>query len=287
MPKISIIGKGAFGTALHTLYSNAGNRVHWFGRDIPDRMDTEYVFLAVPSHSVREVLQKTKVGSTSTIILCCKGFLADGSFPSSLVPEITNYAVLSGPGFADELAQALPTVHSIAALGSGGEKIASDLSLPSFRLYWSTDPIGVQTCGALKNILAIAVGMTQALELGENARAALIARGTNEFRHAVNYLGGREDTLWSPAGLGDLILTCTSPKSRNFRFGKMIANGVSVQTALSDLGTVEGYSAVAALLKVVPAERLPVVSTLDQVLRGEVSPEAAIKQLMSRPITHA
>ncbi|MEM9269504.1 MAG: NAD(P)H-dependent glycerol-3-phosphate dehydrogenase, partial [Pseudomonadota bacterium] len=217
---LTIIGHGAFGRALEAIYTQNGFQTRLFGRDAPRRLEGEVVFLAVPSDAVPQVLQDRTVSTDSVIILCCKGILGDGRLPSAHMPAGVGWAVLSGPGFAFELQQQLPTIHALASTTLPVQDLAAQLSLPSFRLYWSDDPIGTQVCGAFKNVLAIAAGIADGLALGENARAALITRGAHEMRRAVLAFGGVERTIWSPAGLGDLVLTCSSAQSRNFRFGQ-------------------------------------------------------------------
>ncbi|MEM6939690.1 MAG: NAD(P)H-dependent glycerol-3-phosphate dehydrogenase [Pseudomonadota bacterium] len=282
--ELSIVGKGAFGNALRTVYQRAGFSVAQFGRELSMRLPGEFVLLAVPSQAVSDVVRQIECPTDQILVLCCKGLLPSGALPSSALPASHPFAVLSGPGFADEMQALLPTVHSLATELSAAEEIAAALSTPSFRLYWSNDPVGTQICGAYKNVLAIAAGIADGLAIGENARAALLVRGAAELRRIISASGGQEETVWSPAGFGDLALTCTSAKSRNFRFGQIIATGESPENAHRTLGTVEG---IAALEGFVGAHRLldtPIATMLHRVIHGKQTPARAVQELMQRPI---
>ncbi|MCH2164950.1 MAG: NAD(P)H-dependent glycerol-3-phosphate dehydrogenase [Marinovum sp.] len=280
--QISIIGQGAFGHALNAVYRAADMPVDHFGRRFPKDTPGEFIFLAVPTSSLKDVLERLRPGKEQVLVLCCKGILPSGEMPSSCVPDLHNWAVLSGPGFADELAQGLPTVHSLATHSGQAATFAEQLSTKSLRLYWSDDPDGTQVCGAFKNVLAIAAGIADGLGLGENARAALLVRGAAELRHVITHWGGREDTIWSPAGLGDLSLTCNSPKSRNFRFGQMLAAQSDVGDALARLGTVEGLHSISGLRDVMHTLDLPITRALMAVVDGNISPADAVATLMMR-----
>ena len=282
---LAIVGKGAFGSGLHALYTKAGLSPDHFGRDGPLTLRHDYVLLAVPTSALDVVLNRVRFASDTVPVLCCKGLLPDGAVPSSLLSNAHSFAVLSGPGFADELAKGLPTVHSLGVSdASMGPKAAQDLSTSTFRLYWSDDPTGIQVCGALKNILAIATGIAWGLDLGENARASLLVRGIKELSDGLALLGGDAETVTSPAGLGDVLLTCSSPKSRNFRFGLEIAGGAAPKEAHAALGTVEGLAALEGFLAVVPREQAPIASTLHDILHGGLGPNDAVARLMHRPL---
>lgn len=282
---LAIIGKGAFGSALHRLYQDAGYAPSLYGRDFPAAPEAGIILLAVPTGALREVAARLTLRSGQTVVLCCKGLLPDGDLPSSLFSAHPHTAVLAGPGFAADLSAGLPAVHSLAcADGQQAADLARRLSTPSFRLYWSDDPDGVQLCGALKNIFAIAAGMADGLTLGDSARAALITRAASELRRSLAHAGAQADTFWSPAGIGDLVLTCTSDQSRNFRFGKAVATGRAAEEALAETGTVEGYRALPGLLARVPADDVPIASALNDVLRGALSASEALQQLMTRPL---
>lgn len=283
-PAISIIGQGAYGAALAQLYRGAGFETRLFGRDHPQHLDDAAVFLAVPTHAIAQVVSQITVGLETTLILCCKGFLPDGGLAMSLVGGARRCAVLSGPGFAHEIAAGLPTVHTLAASGGVAQALSEPLSTPSFRLYPSDDPVGVQVCGAYKNILAIAAGIADRLDLGENARAALISRGLAELAAGLHAFGGDARTVLSPAGAGDLVLTCTSPTSRNFRCGQRVGGGMPVAQAVAEIGVVEGVGALHGFLAKVGAGNAPIAGALCDVFTQRLTPQAALDALMSRPI---
>lgn len=283
--ELAIIGKGAFGSALAAVYGRAGVGVAHLGRDFPAAFEAGPVILAVPTGALADVLAKTRFSGNAVPVLCSKGMLASGGPPSSLIDAGAPFAVLSGPGFADELAAGLPTIHSLAVSEPDlGRAMAEALSTPTFRLYWSSDPVGVQVCGALKNVLAIASGIVTELGLGENARASLMVRGAREMSRGIVRLGGKAETLLTPAGFGDLFLTCASEKSRNFRFGRMIAKGVPQDEALAALGTVEGLHSLAGLLHAVDADDAPIATALAAVVAGRLSVADAVEGLMTRPL---
>lgn len=281
--RIAIIGQGAFGSALAALFQSAGFEVDQYGREHPREITAAYLVLAVPTRAVAEVIARLTLSPATPLIFCSKGFLPDGRLFTSLIDEPQPFAVLSGPGFAQEIATGLPTVHTIAA-ASGAGALARKLSTPSFRLYASDDPVGVQVCGAFKNILAIAAGIADHLALGENARAALICRGLAELSAGLQAFGGDMKTALTPAGMGDLVLTCTSSTSRNFRCGQLIGGGLSPKEAVAQIGVVEGVGALEGFLAKVDAERAPICCALRDVFAGRTTPQDAIDALMTRPI---
>ncbi len=151
-------------------------------------------------------------------------------------------AVLSGPTFAGEAARGVPTAATVAAADPEvAARVAAALGSPTFRLYTSTDRVGVEAAGAFKNVLAIACGIADGLALGDNARAALITRGLAELARLVAALGGRAETVMGLSGLGDVVLTCTSGQSRNYAFGRRLGEGMARDAALAaSRGVVEG-----------------------------------------------
>ena len=280
--RLAIIGKGAFGSALADVYGDRD--LDHFGRDHPKKIKHRVAILAVPTSALPALLSNLEFGPETIPILCSKGMLASGAFSSTLLGD-RPFAVLSGPGFADELSSGLPTIHSLAATNPDlAEALAETLSTTRFRLYWTTDVVGVQVCGTMKNILAIAAGAVTELGLGENARASLLVRGIEELRRAVMTLGGQSETLMAPAGIGDVFLTCTSEKSRNFRFGRIIARGVSAEDAVKTLGTVEGLHALGGLLQAVGENDAPIAAALNAVIYEGLAPKEAVDALMRRPI---
>lgn len=199
--------------------------------------------------------------------------------------------VLSGPTFADEVARELPTTILLALPGTVPDDRAMELqallATPSFRVYLSRDVLGVELCGAFKNILAIAAGLVEALGLGNNARAALITRGLAEMSRLVEPLGGRPETVMGLAGMGDLILTATGAQSRNRRFGFMLGQGLSPAEAAKAIGdqVVEGVFTTAAALGLAHDHgvELPITQEVARLIDGDDALES-VKRLMLRSL---
>jgi glycerol-3-phosphate dehydrogenase (NAD(P)+) len=194
--------------------------------------------------------------------------------------------VLSGPGFAADIAKGLPTAMAIAAADMQvAERLAQAISGRTFRLYASADRIGVQLGGALKNVLAIACGIVEGAGIGDSARAALIARGLAEMSRFIVAKGGNADTARGLSGLGDLVLTATSHQSRNLRFGIALGRGEKVDPSHGEL--VEGAfaAAVASRLAEELGVEMPITDAVSAIIDGRLGIPEAIEQLMTRPIT--
>jgi glycerol-3-phosphate dehydrogenase (NAD(P)+) len=198
-------------------------------------------------------------------------------------------AVLSGPTFAHEVAAGLPTAVTLAC--SGGEaqwaRLAPLLARPALRPYYSDDVIGAEVGGAVKNVLAIACGVVEGLGLGQNARAALIARGYAEMVRFGLAKGARAETLAGLCGLGDLVLTCTSTASRNFALGKALGEGQSAAAALSGKTTVAEGAHTAPVLTAIARTQgvaMPIVEAVDRLISGETTARAMVTELLARPL---
>ena len=202
------------------------------------------------------------------------------------LPDAGEIVVLSGPSFASELARKLPT--ALVAAGDSPavvESVMAHFRSPVLRLYGSSDVVGVELGGALKNIIAIAAGVVEGLGLGHNAKAALITRGLAELSRLAVALGAQRDTLAGLAGLGDLVLTCTGDLSRNRRLGLALANGQSLEQILAGTRMVaEGVrtTEVALALSAKHGLELPIASEMSDVLSGRTDPQTAIRNLMGR-----
>lgn len=322
--RIAVIGAGAFGTALsaviaqtgkaHTLLVGrdealmadlAGDRVHEAalpGIKLPESLafsaqpdaiaDADIVLFAMPSQaqiSAAEVYgPHLKPGAP--VVICAKGIerqtsrlltdVLEGALPHHPI------AMLSGPGFAADIAKGLPTAMAIAAADlATAEHLARSISGQTFRLYASDDRVGVQLGGALKNVLAIACGIVEGMGLGDSARAALIARGLAEMSRLVEAMGGQGDTVRGLSGLGDLVLTATSHQSRNLRFGIALGQGAAISTQQG--GLVEGAFAAAVAARLAEGYRIdmPITQAVAAIIDGRLDIPTAIAQLMSRPIT--
>lgn len=316
MRHIGIAGSGAFGTALAVAFATAGARVTLWGRDralmaqvaqsrqtprlsgvtLPDTISptddfqvltgVDALLLAVPTQKMAAFLAEQSLPHVP-LVTCAKGVeIATGRGPAEIVQGATggkDIAVLTGPSFAADIARGLPTALTLACSDDTlGRRLQDMLSTPVLRLYLSTDVAGAELGGALKNVMAIASGIVIGAGLGESARAAIITRGFAEMQRFAAANGARPETLNGLSGLGDLVLTCTSTQSRNFRFGAALAQG----QALDDGVTVEGAAtarAVAALARDKGID-MPLTTMVAAVIEGKCTIEEAIKALLARPL---
>jgi glycerol-3-phosphate dehydrogenase (NAD(P)+) len=253
----------------------------------------ELLISAVPSHGVRDVWRAARpfVPPNTTIVSATKGLetetlLRMTEVISQEMGDRRPIAVLSGPSFAAEVARQLPTAVSVACVdASVAAMVQADLRAPYFRLYASSDVVGVEIGGALKNIIAIAAGVVEGMGLGHNALAGLVTRGLAEITRLACAAGARRETLSGLTGLGDLVLTCTGNLSRNRHVGVELAKGRPLAEILAGMKTVpEGVrttEAARALGKRFEVE-LPIASQMGEVLAGRRSPAAAVEELMLR-----
>ena len=256
-------------------------------------VDADVVLIAIPSKAFRTFLKLLKpfIDPTMSVFWASKGFEIDsGKLLHELVMEELpghNYGVVSGPTFATEVAKSMPAAITCAGNdGSTAKYFSSLLHGSRFRCYTSDDVIGVELGGALKNILAIAVGTADGLGFGANTRAALITRGLAEVMRLGAELGARQETLMGLAGLGDLILSCTDDQSRNRRFGLAIGQGKTVEQAVFEVKqTVEGLRAAKAIYLIAQKMRveLPIMEQTYHVLYNNKDPRDAVKALEDRP----
>lgn len=307
---IGILGAGAWGTALAHVAVRAGRTVTlWSGMPaeaIPrlpqpeaakattDRGEiarADAILVAVPAQRVRETLTDFSPARATPLVLCAKGIEhATGQFLTEVLAATVPGAepgVLSGPSFARDVVQGLPTAVTIAARAPVSRRLQASLGHGAFRPYASEDLIGVALGGAAKNVYAIACGIVIGLGLGESARAGLLARSFAELRRLANAIGARDETLMGLSGLGDLVLTATSPTSRNYSFGLALGRG----RALAELRApgaplAEGVETAPAL--VTRAHRLgvelPIARTVTEILAGAIGPADAVPRLMARPL---
>lgn len=316
--QILVMGAGAWGTALALHAARAGYCVHLWARkvsplpsramprlsefplppticvssDLPTSLATplDCVLIAIPTQSIASVMPFLPQGVPA--LLCCKGLEKDTlSFPLDILarerPDLSG-AVLSGPNFAREIAAGLPAASVIAASDITFARVfVEKLATPLFRLYTSSDVKGVQLGGAAKNVIALAAGITMGACLGENARAALITRGLAEITRLAFALGAQPATLAGLAGLGDLLLTCTSSISRNYQLGFDLGKGASFDKALSSLpGVAEGVTTASALLALAHRYQVdvPITECITAFLEGRITLSQAQQLLLSRPL---
>jgi glycerol-3-phosphate dehydrogenase (NAD(P)+) len=257
--------------------------------DIHAVADADLVILAVPAQATREMLPglQGRVGIGIPVVLTAKGFeqqtaLRLSEVVSEFLPQ-ASLAVLSGPSFASDVGRGLPTAVTLASRKLPiAERIARMLAHPAFRLYASDDMIGVEMGGALKNVLAIACGIVEGRGLGASARAALITRGFAELQRFAVAHGARSETLHGLSGLGDLILTCSSPQSRNFAFGMALGAGRSPMGGKLS----EGRFTAQAVVEMASGKaiEMPICAAVAAIIDGEMSVDQAIEALMTRPL---
>jgi glycerol-3-phosphate dehydrogenase (NAD(P)+) len=322
---VGIIGSGAWGCALAHAFSIEGNEVMLWGRsaetinDINERhenkiylkglkLDNDIVattnlksvcekdilVLAVPTQQVRDVSRTIHqyLKSNKPVISSAKGFeLKTGKLVSEILAETLSnirIGILSGPTFASEVITGWPTAATFAMQDQDfATRLAEKLSSTSFRLYTSDDIIGTQVGGAVKNIIAIACGIASGQGFGENTRAAIVTRGLAETARLAAAVGGNTETLSGLSGLGDFLLSCTSRKSRNFKFGELLGTGYSSQDALKRMeGVVEGFhSANPVIERAIQLNiDLPICFSVSSILAGNADVSSSIRQLLNRPI---
>jgi glycerol-3-phosphate dehydrogenase (NAD(P)+) len=322
----AVLGAGGWGTALAVHLARLGHDVRLWGRDaalvaeigarranptylpdvtLPERVrlvssldaalqDTRHVIVAVPSHGLRAVMRAAAghIPRDAVVVSATKGLETETlRRMSEVIREETSgrqaIVVLSGPSFAPEVARESPTALVAASEDAAAVKAVQDeFRGPSFRLYGSTDVVGVEIGAALKNIIAIAAGTVESLGLGHNALAALITRGLVEISRLSCALGGRRETLAGLSGLGDLVLTCTGSLSRNRHVGVELGRGRPLPEILAGMRTVaEGVRTTEAALALGARHgvELPIAAQMFEVLQGRKSPKAAVTDLMLRP----
>lgn len=294
--RIGVAGDGAWGRALAFVARSAGHDTTVWSRRAPNLeglLRSDAIILAVPAQVCRDVLSAIApaLSGGRPLIIAAKGIeQGSGFFMHELAVEILPEArvmVLSGPSFAADVVKGLPTAVTLAAptlaeAGDWGEV----LSVPSFRIYGSDDVLGVEIGGALKNVLAIACGISDGQKLGDSARAALTTRGFAEMMRFGKKLGAKAETLTGLSGLGDLMLTSASPLSRNYAFGRAVGEGHSPAAAIAGArGVVEGAATakIAAALAIRHGVDMPIVAAVKAIIEDGVKPEIEIARLLARP----
>lgn len=287
--RIVVMGPGAWGQALANVASKAGHDVALWSRASVTVEKSDAVIIAVPAQAVRQIL---KAINAPVIISAAKGIERETGLTMAEVVQVAfpthEFYALSGPSFAADVLAGLPTAITLAGHDlHTTTKLAAALSLPTFRIYASDDVIGVELGGALKNVLAIACGVADGRDLGESARASLITRGFAELTRFARSRGAKPETLMGLSGLGDLLLTCSSPKSRNYSFGFALGKGLSTEQALANSsGVVEGAftARIAAKLASLHKVDMPIVSAVNSIIDGTSNPEQEITKLLARPV---
>ncbi|RMH93169.1 NAD(P)-dependent glycerol-3-phosphate dehydrogenase [Lysobacter pythonis] len=322
---VAVLGAGSWGTALATLLARKGHAVTLWGRDeaiaaaidgrhenprylpgiaLPENLrattdlaaalkDAAWVLVATPSHAFAETLRKLSPlrPPRAGVAWATKGFeTGSGRFLHEVAEEILGptvpLAVVTGPSFAKEVAQGLPTALTVHSDDAGfAQVVAGAMHGPAFRAYTGDDMKGAELGGAMKNVLAVATGVADGMQLGLNARAGLVTRGLNEMLRLAAAIGAKPETLMGLAGLGDLVLTCTGDLSRNRRLGLALGKGRSIDEAVREIGqVVESIQTADEVMR--QAEKngidLPISRAVQQVLHGDLTPVDGLGQLLAR-----
>lgn len=326
MERIGIVGGGAWGTALATLTRRAGRTAVIWARepevvaaingdhenplylagvsldgairatgDLAEAAAADALLVAVPAQYVRTVAGELRphVPAGHPVVICAKGIeRGSAALMSEVLAEVlpeAAVAVLAGPTFAGDVARGLPTAVTVASTDSDlGRRLVTALGCRTFRPYLSDDLVGAQIGGAIKNVLAIACGIAEGRGLGASARAALLTRGFAEMARLGRAKGARLETLAGLAGLGDLVLTCTNPQSRNMSLGLLLGQGHPLDEIVAERTTVaegvESAEAVTLLARRLGVE-MPIATAVDGILNHFADIDASISGLLDRPFT--
>ncbi len=321
---ISVFGAGSWGTALAAVLARHGIDTLLWGRDAAaigamqsSRRNARYLgdielpeslrctaslgeaaarplwLIVTPSHAFRELLEEPamRAARPDGVAWATKGFEpGSGRFlhevAASLLSVGTPLAVVTGPSFAREVALGLPTAVTVHSDQSDfADQIAQCLHGPAFRAYTGNDMIGAELGGAMKNVLAVATGVADGMQLGLNARAGMITRGLNEMLRVCVAIGGKPETIMGLAGVGDLVLTCTGDLSRNRRLGLALGRGIGLAQAVRDIGqVVELVQTVNEVMRIARRHRieLPITEQVQRVLAEEITPHEGLKCLLAR-----
>ena len=296
---IGVLGLGAWGHTLAGLFERQGHRVRsWSRRSGGDPVaviqGSDLVLVAFALDGVKQLAPELgpRWDQQVPLVSCSKGLDPECQRTASQMwnganPEL-RLLVLSGPNLASELAQGCPAASVLASQDQPlVEQLQRQLSSDQLRLYGSADPLGVELAGALKNVMAIAGGICDGLQLGANAKASLLCRGMAEMSLVIQQLGGDQASLYGLAGLGDLLATANSPLSRNYRFGLALAGGQTAPEALMGVGaTVEGYKTAQAVAGMGQRHgwALPICQQVVALAEGRCSPKEAVHALMQRSL---
>ncbi|WAH39202.1 NAD(P)H-dependent glycerol-3-phosphate dehydrogenase [Alicyclobacillus dauci] len=260
--------------------------------------DANFVIVSVPSKAIPDVctLVAPYISSEACVVHAVKGFIRPDNtrvaeYMAKALPKIAGrLVVLSGPSHAEEVVRRKPTTVVVASESRSAAEMAQDVLMNEhLRVYTQSDMVGVELGGTLKNIIALGVGLTDGLDLGDNTKAALMTRGLAEMTRLGVQLGASPLTFSGLAGVGDLIVTCTSSHSRNYRAGKLLASGLTLSQTLSQIGmAVEGVGTTFAAAELASSHHveMPITRALRRVLEGLVAPENAVRELMQRDKNH-
>lgn len=322
---VSVIGGGAWGTALAQSLASGGQSVVLWAREaevvddiatrnvnraflpgvaldpkitatskLSDAAKADAMLMVAPAQFVRAtaIALARDLASGTPLVMCSKGIeQSSGKLMGDVITEAlpqAQFAVLSGPSFAADVARGLPAALTLACSNEQtGRGLAEALSSRQMRLYWSSDVVGAELGGAMKNVMAIAAGIVDGRGLGASAHAAVVTRGFAEMRRLGEAMGARPETLLGLSGLGDLILTCGSAQSRNMSLGRGLGEGKSLASILgSRTAVTEGVYTAAALVELAHKRHIdmPIAEAVHAIIEGRISVDDAITALMTRPL---
>ncbi len=298
--KLTILGGGVWGTALATIVQANGHAVQVWSRRKNLSFeaaveDAAVIIAAISMKGVQEMADRLKgisIPSKTIIVSATKGLdpttwqtpsqIWFAAFPNNPI------AVLSGPNLSKEIGQGLPAATVVACEDAiAATTLQHLLASDNFRIYTNADRLGTELGGTLKNVVAIAVGVCDGLNLGQNARAALITRALPEMIRVGTLMGGKVETFYGLSGLGDLLATCTSPLSRNYQVGYQLAQGKTLKNILAHLqGTAEGVNTTQVLIQLAAQKQIsvPIAQQVYRLLSGQISPQTAVEALMEREL---
>jgi glycerol-3-phosphate dehydrogenase (NAD(P)+) len=293
---VAILGAGVWGTTLAHLVSRNGHRVRLWSRRSQENLasvlrEANAIVSAVSVKGVKptiEKLQTLELPLTVIIITATKGLdPATAQTPSLMWQEAfpdRAVVVLSGPNLSKEIERGLPAATVVASKDTqAAETVQAIFASNRFRVYINNDPLGTELGGTLKNVMAIAAGVCDGLELGTNAKAGLLTRALPEMIRVGTHLGAKAETFFGLSGLGDLLATCNSSLSRNYQVGYGLARGKSLEQILTEIeGTAEGINTTEVLIQIAERERIyvPISLQVYRLLKGEITPQAALQNLM-------
>ncbi|MGF1481868.1 MAG: NAD(P)H-dependent glycerol-3-phosphate dehydrogenase [Cyanophyceae cyanobacterium] len=295
-PKILIVGSGAWGTALAQLASRNGHPVRLWSRRSEERIeaaiaDVDVVLSAVSSQGVRPTIERLPDLAANLILItatkgldplttCTPSQLWQDAFPQQAV------VVLSGPNLSKEIRQGLPAATVVASqYEDAAQTVQTIFNSETFRVYVNADPLGTELGGTLKNVMAIAAGVCDGIQLGTNAKSGLLTRALPEMIRVGTRLGASAETFFGLSGLGDLLATCNSPLSRNYQVGFGLAQGKALTQILAEIeGTAEGVNTTKVLMELAQQQEVtvPITRQVYRLLEGEITPQEAVKALMER-----
>ncbi|PSF35316.1 NAD(P)H-dependent glycerol-3-phosphate dehydrogenase [Aphanothece hegewaldii CCALA 016] len=297
---ITIIGSGVWGTALSKLVSRNHHHCRLWSRRSLENLesvihDADVILSAVSMQGVRptiEDLQSLEISQKTIFLSATKGLdpittLTASQIWQSAFPNCS-HVVLSGPNLSPEIEQNLPAATVVSSHDTqAAEAIQLIFSSDTFRVYVNSDPLGTELGGTLKNVMAIASGVCDGLNLGTNAKAALLTRALPEMIRVGTSRGAKQETFFGLSGLGDLLATCNSPLSRNYQVGYRLSQGQTLEQIITALkGTAEGINTTEVLLKIAQKQDLyvPITYQVYRLLKGEITPQEAVNNLMKRDL---